>query len=742
MGDTINYIINITGNADSKITAIQHNAEAATDKIFGLRTGIEKFGMCLFALNNINQAFSGLKDSLMEMSQPGIELNKNMADLSAITGITGEKLNEIEGYARKSAKVFGGSAAAGVESYKLILSQLGPEIAKTPAALKAMGDSVNTLSKTMGGDTVSATEVLTTALNQFQVSLDNPIEAAGVMSEMMNVMAAAAREGSAELPQIKAALENAGMAAKMAGVSFAETNAAIQVLDKAGKKGAEGGVALRNVMATLSEGRFLPKDVQAEFMAAGIDVEALGDKSLTLSDRLNMLHPLLNDGALLTKLFGKENSNAAMALISGTTQMDAYTTAITGTNAANEQAQIVMGSFSEKMNRMKARFDDFKITLFDMFKGILPGVTASVTVLQGAVSLLTLTNAIACVGETALGKAINARAKAMRSSLKETWAMIYADGTWMGASFLAAGATHTLTVAVKSLGKAIYSIPIIGWIALGISLLAGLFKWLWDNSEKFRQVLFGVWESVKAVFTNIGVVISAIWENIVKPVFMAYYNVWKWAITGIWDFIVWLWQGITQAVQSVATFFTSIWGWITGTFKGIATWLDTNLLQPIKNVFGKMWDFVGDILNKIIDALAKPIGWIKDLWNKLFPDDKFKDIGKSYGEGVVKGTASWAASQQGIAGDGTQAGIDSPQLAGAMITGGAIPGNDAGGIAPGKSAEAIASGGTRNTEVNINFRNMVETISFSGTLKENKDDLRRQVEQIMAQVLGMVKATA
>ena len=52
------------------------------------------------------------------------------------------------------------------------------------------------------------------------------------------------------------------MAAKAAGVSFAETNAAIQVLDKAGKKGSEGGVALRNVMSTLAQGRFLPKDVR------------------------------------------------------------------------------------------------------------------------------------------------------------------------------------------------------------------------------------------------------------------------------------------------------------------------------------------------------------------------------------------------------------------------------------------------------------------------------------------------
>lgn len=89
------------------------------------------------------------------------------------------------------------------------------------------------------------------------------------MAQMMNVMAAAGQAGSAELPTIKVALEQCGMAAKAAGVSFEETNAAIQVLDKAGKKGAEGGVALRNVMSILATGRFLPKDVQEELTAAG-----------------------------------------------------------------------------------------------------------------------------------------------------------------------------------------------------------------------------------------------------------------------------------------------------------------------------------------------------------------------------------------------------------------------------------------------------------------------------------------
>jgi hypothetical protein len=59
-----------------------------------------------------------------------------------------------------------------------------------------------------------------------------------------------------------------------------------------------------------------------------------------------------------------------------------------------------------------------------------------------------------------------------------------------------------------------------------------------------------------------------------------------------------------------------------------------------------------------------------------------------------------------------------------------------------KTTDTIAQGGTRNTEININFRNMVETISFSGGLKENAQNLRRQVEEVMMQVLNQAKATA
>lgn len=159
--------------------------------------------------------------------QVGIDLDSQMYDRSAIAGVPGKTLDKIERYARDSAKAFGIDASQAVEGYKLLLSQLSPELGKYPDALQAMGNSIVTTSKLMRGDGVAAAEVLTTAMNQYGVSLDDPIKASEVLARIMNVMYAAGQAGSAELSAIKVALERCGMVTKAANVSFEETNATI-----------------------------------------------------------------------------------------------------------------------------------------------------------------------------------------------------------------------------------------------------------------------------------------------------------------------------------------------------------------------------------------------------------------------------------------------------------------------------------------------------------------------------------
>lgn len=446
---TLSYIIQMNSNFDKVYASFNKFAG-------GVNTGIDTIQRKLnsVSLNAMIQNINSAADGLNSLNDPGMKLSTNMYDLQAITGVTGDKLKEIEGYARQNAKTFGGDASASAESYKLILSQLSPEIAKMPKALQAMGKEVSVTSKLMGGDTVAATNVLTTAMNQYQVALDDPIKASKEMARMNNVMAAAAKEGSAELPQIAQALEQSGLAAKTAGVSFEETNAFIQVLDKNGKKGAEGGVALRNVMATLAQGRFLPKDTKAELQAAGVNIDTLTDSSLSLSDRLKPLKSIMNDQALVTKLFGKENSNAAIAMISNIEEANRLTEAVSGTNTAYEQAAIIMESPAEKNARLKAQIDDFKISLFNGTNGLIGYASEIGNVARDMGNLMPILSGAGTVLSTLTSAT---KMQALWSGITTTATSIWSGAQMVLNTIMTANPIGLLVVAIGALVALVYS---------------------------------------------------------------------------------------------------------------------------------------------------------------------------------------------------------------------------------------------------------------------------------------------
>ena len=222
------YNFNVNGNYSSAINNMSRATGDFTAQVSGSLGVIDKLAGSFAKFDLASSGIQKLAGVFNSIGQGAVTLDSQMHDLSAVAGVTGEGLKTIEGYARSSAKAFGTDASVAVQGYKLILSQLSPELGKCPAALKAMGDAIQTTSKLMGNDGTAAAEVLTTAMNQYGVSLADPMEASRKMAEMMNVMAAAGQAGSAELPAIKAALEQCGMASKAANVSFEETNAAIQ----------------------------------------------------------------------------------------------------------------------------------------------------------------------------------------------------------------------------------------------------------------------------------------------------------------------------------------------------------------------------------------------------------------------------------------------------------------------------------------------------------------------------------
>ena len=448
------FTIDVEGNVFKALDGIRKD----TNKLKKGVTGIEKSSKKAFSgmqkhiknisFVNMTQGLENATQALADIAGPGIKFESSMAELSAITGLTGEKLDNLGTKARENAKIFGGDAAKSVDTFKLLLSQLGPVLAESPETLDIMAKNAEKLAKTMGGDVVGATEVLTTAMNQYNVDLSDASHANEVMSSMMNSMAASAKEGSSELPTLQAAVKNVGGDAMRANVSFEEMLSSIQLLDKAGKKGAEGGIALRNVISTLNKGRFLPPDVQEELQKAGVNIEALSDKSLSFTDRLRQLEGASSDAALMSKLFGRESAGAAQALLQSIDAQEDLTTAITGTTVAEEQAAIMMKTAEEKQARLKAQIADFKVTLFNATGGVFAYLQPISDVARQLSAFVPITSAAA--------SGISALRKSKLAGAIVTKAVTAAQWLWNAA--MAANPIIAITAGVVALGVGIYAL--------------------------------------------------------------------------------------------------------------------------------------------------------------------------------------------------------------------------------------------------------------------------------------------
>lgn len=779
MSNNVTYQVNLRVVGEDIIGSVTRELEQLEQTT---QRTTKSFGDCFRSFLSFSEGLKGLssfQQDFENLLEPGRSLNANMLELSAITGVTGNGLKAIEKAARETAKTFGTSAVDNVEAYKMMLSQLSPEIANNAEAMRMMGENANILSKQMGGDTVAATEVLNTSLNQFGVSMDDPIAAAKIMADMMNVMSAAAQQGSAELPQIKQALEQVGMVAKTTGLSFAETNAYIQLLDQAGKKGSEGGVALRNVLTTLSEGRFTSKLAAEGLKQAGISVDYLADSSIPLHERLKTLRKIQGDTALMTKVFGKENMAAAIAMINTADEAEAMSKAIVGTNSAVEQADVIMGGYNEKINRAKAWIDDLKIGFFNLTENIAPIIQGFFSVFSATGQSVQAINALI----TAYN-ALNIRLflNTIRTKALAVWTGIGSIANRGFSSSLNAIRNSALgaTLATRGFSLAILNIPVLGWIVAAIMAIVGAFILLWEHSRKFRKILFGIWEVAKATFHNIGVYATRLWGMVLKPIATAYWNLYKWIFSKVWEIAKMAWKGITSAIswawnsviKPVAGFIfnvykrafvtiwnvvkmvfnwimnliSKVWNWIKTTFSEFASWLQTTLIDPIYEAFSKVWDWLNNLFGGIVDKLGSLAQPIKDLWNSIFSSEGTINVKTAYEKGEKKGGESFDRDQKAKQGKSDKPQevkvVDDQSHKNIFDVGQGLKGSTGtiGGVAAEKTKKKKGRKGSGDGESdggnkvrNLTVGKMVENLNIytqKGTVGESKEQILQAIKEI------------
>ena len=463
----------------SGISGVNKIIDTTEERVNKLGKGFNR--LSAIDLMAVDQSAQNVKRGLQDFNQTSMDFESGLAEVEAITGVTGKGLEDLGEKARKSAKDFGGDATDSLNTYKMILSRLGPDIAKSPEALEKMERNVRTLSKTMGNDAVGSADALTTAMLQYGVDLSDPITAQEEMARMMNVMAAGAKEGAAEVPSIAGALKVAGVQAKQSNVSFVETNAVLQSLAAGGKEGAEAGTALRNVLAKMSGEDVLSKDAIGKLDALGVNMDIVSNTSLPLTTRLRELKKAQGDATAIAQVFGIENAAAANIMLNSVDAQEQLQKKIEGTNAAEEQASVIMKTSAERKSRLNAIWTDAKIAIGEYTTAMEPYVTAGANTISVMANMKNAHEGykLAMGGvKTMLGLTSNA---SMLTTAK---------------TLIMSGVTGVATAAQWAWNAAMTANPI-GLIIVGIAALVGVVALCWNKFEGFRRVVFQGWEMLK-----------------------------------------------------------------------------------------------------------------------------------------------------------------------------------------------------------------------------------------------------
>jgi len=284
-----------------------------------------------------------------------IAFGQAVADLSAITGATGKDLD----FLRQKSKEFGEtttlSATQAAEAFRVIASAK-PDLLENVEALSLVTEEAIALAEATG-------EALPTAANTLGASLNQFSAAAEESSRFINVLAAGSKRGAALVGEMSEALKFAGVIAAQAGLSFEQTNAALQLMSTFAIKGGEAGTQLRGVLLALS--------AQSK--------DEWNPEIVGLQKALDNLSAANLSSGKATTLFGRRNLAAAKILIQNRERLSELTTQLTGTNVAYEQQAIRVDNLSGDIKALKSAYEGLELTIGAKLNGALRAVTQNAT---------------------------------------------------------------------------------------------------------------------------------------------------------------------------------------------------------------------------------------------------------------------------------------------------------------------------------------------------------------------------
>jgi phage-related protein len=219
-------------------------------------------------------------------------------------------------------------------------------------------------------------------------------------------------------------------------------------------------------------------------------------------------------------------------------------------------------------------------------------------------------------------------------------------------------ATTGMTTAQALLNTVMSANPI-GLVIAAVAGLTAGFVLLWNKSDAFREFWIGLWDKLKSVVGTVVEWIKSNWDTMLLFLMNPVAGVFKYLYENFDGFR----NKVDAVVSAVVQFFKDCWSNIKDAWSGVSDWFSniaTNVSDAFKNIPSKIKGFFSDAWVKVKDAWSTVTTFFSDTKDNVidaFTDlpEKMLDVGKNLVEGLwngVKDKTDWVVNKiKGFSGD-------------------------------------------------------------------------------------------
>lgn len=395
-------------------------------------------------------------------------------------------------------------------------------------------------------------------------------------------------------------------------------NAGARDADKVADAFKEFGIrAVDGSKTTADSFKALGLDADSMAQRIGKDGKSARDATQEVLEKLGGIEDPAKRAQIAVGLFGTQSEDLGNALYA--LDLDTAASGMGEISGATQTMADTMSAAQSPFERIQRSFSDIGTSLGG---GMMPALNLFADIVIGVGEFFVANPAVFTILATGLTVA----------------------GT---AAYFASGAAKALFL---SLSTGIKSVPVIGWVIAGITLLVAALTWFFTKTELGQEIWAKVWGGIKAAtaatvdwFTGtawpalqgawdaIAAAAVWMWQTVLVPVWdgikIAIGATVDWMVNvawpllkGIWDAIaaaaLWLWQTIILPVWegiriAIAIAVTAVMAYI-----DLLTWYFNNVIAPVaiwlyESVIKPAWD-------GIMAAIGAVVSWFQDVaWPAL-----------------------------------------------------------------------------------------------------------------------------